>query len=327
MNKLLVVSAFFLSACAAFADGMSVPQTGSITVGAPITGACTNGYQIYNNGGVVGCQTSGAAAISIGGSITGGTPGYGLYINGATLGQFYYGTGVFTALGNNAGAAGGFALYSSLGSGAFASAYTLPNATVSGVGGIQIGSNLTITGPVLSLTSSNVVAALGFTPLSSTVTVLPSNFTSSSLTSAAGGSFGGLAYLGVGAGITSSGGNAIIDTTHVNLFTGQQNSSMQTTTGSTIAWNLNTQQVYAVTLTGTATNTLANPTNMVAGGTYVLELIQGGTGSNIISTWGNAYKFPNGVKPILSTAINAVDYITFISDGTYMYGVFQGNFQ
>ena len=47
------------------------------------------------------------------------------------------GTGVATALGNTAGAAGGFATYSALGSGAFASAYSLPAATSSVLGGVK----------------------------------------------------------------------------------------------------------------------------------------------------------------------------------------------
>lgn len=327
MNKILAISAaLLLSTCAAFADSMSVPQTGGITVGAPISGTCPNGDQIYSNSGVIGCQIPGAASIAIGGAITGGTPSYGLYINGSTLGQFYYGSGVFTALGNTAGAAGGFALYSSLGSGAFASAYTLPNATVSGVGGIQVGANLTITGPVLSMSLGNVTSALGFTPLSSTATVLPSNFTASSLTSAAGGSFAALAYLGVGTGISSSGGNAILDTTHPNTFTGQQNFGPTQTlaTSGTISWNLNTQQVASTVLS--ASSTMAAPTNMVSGGTYVLQIVQG-SGGGFGITWNAIYKFPGGTKPTLSTAAGAVDFITFVSDGTNMYGVWQGNFQ
>ncbi len=131
----------------------------------------------------------------------------------------------------------------------------------------------------------------------------------------------------LGAGLTSSGGSATLDLNHINTFTGQQNAAQQTASGSTIAWNLNTQQSYQVTLTGGSTNTLSNPTNMVAGGTYVLELIQGGSGANIISTWGSDYKFPGGTKPTLSTAVNAVDFITCSSDGTHMFCVWQGNFQ
>lgn len=47
------------------------------------------------------------------------------------------GSGVPSALGAAAGAAGGFALFSQLGSGAFASAYTLPAATATVLGGVK----------------------------------------------------------------------------------------------------------------------------------------------------------------------------------------------
>lgn len=45
--------------------------------------------------------------------------------------------------------------------------YTLPAATSSTLGGVKIGSNITISSGVVSLTSANVTAALGYTPASS----------------------------------------------------------------------------------------------------------------------------------------------------------------
>lgn len=48
--------------------------------------------------------------------------------------------------------------------------YTLPTATSSTLGGIKIGSNITVSSGTISLTSSNVTNALGFTPLSTTGT-------------------------------------------------------------------------------------------------------------------------------------------------------------
>lgn len=45
-----------------------------------------------------------------------------------------------------------------------ANAYTLPTATSSVLGGVKIGSNITIASGVISLSKSNVVAALGYTP-------------------------------------------------------------------------------------------------------------------------------------------------------------------
>lgn len=49
--------------------------------------------------------------------------------------------------------------------------YTLPAATASVLGGVKIGSNITVSSGVVSLTSANVTAALGYTPANSASTV------------------------------------------------------------------------------------------------------------------------------------------------------------
>jgi len=101
-------------------------------------------------------------------------------------------------------------------------------------------------------------------------------------------------------------------------YTAQQNFNATTLTdGASIAWNLNTNQVAKVTLAGN--RTLVNPTNMKDGATYILKVIQDATGSRTLA-YGTAYKWPGGTAPTLSTAANAVDYLTFISDGTSMHG-------
>lgn len=45
-----------------------------------------------------------------------------------------------------------------------AATYTLPNATASVLGGVKIGSNITVNTGTISLTSANVISALGYTP-------------------------------------------------------------------------------------------------------------------------------------------------------------------
>lgn len=114
-------------------------------------------------------------------------------------------------------------------------------------------------------------------------------------------------------------------TSSVNAFTAQQYFVQASLTdASPITWNLNTQQAAYVLLTSAvgATRALQNPSNMNAQGTYTLIVQQSSTGSNVL-TYGNAYKWPNGIAPLLSTANNAVDILTFISDGVSMYGVAQ----
>ena len=96
------------------------------------------------------------------------------------------------------------------------------------------------------------------------------------------------------------------------------------TDAANIAWNLESNQVSVITLTDN--RTLDNPTNMVDGATYILRVVQDATGSRTLA-YGAAYKWPGGLAPVLSTTANAVDILTFVSDGTNMYGVFQGDFK
>lgn len=100
-------------------------------------------------------------------------------------------------------------------------------------------------------------------------------------------------------------------------------STQTLTDGATINWNLSQGAMASVTLGGN--RTLSNPTNMVAGASYILIIHQDGTGSRTLS-FGNAYKFPNGSDPTLTTTAGATDIIAFLCDGTSLYGSFQGNF-
>ena len=110
----------------------------------------------------------------------------------------------------------------------------------------------------------------------------------------------------------------------VRVYTKQQNFGTVTLTdAASIAWNLDDEQVAKVTLTDN--RTLANPTNMVDGGTYVLRVIQDGTGSQTLA-YGSAYKWMNNVAPTLTTTAAGIDLITFVSDGTNMFGTAQLDF-
>lgn len=60
------------------------------------------------------------------------------------------------------------------------SSYTLPTATSSTLGGVTIGDNITVSSGKISLTKSNVISALGYTPLqTSTITGVKGNAESS----------------------------------------------------------------------------------------------------------------------------------------------------
>lgn len=95
------------------------------------------------------------------------------------------------------------------------------------------------------------------------------------------------------------------------------------TAGATINWNLNDNQVATVTLD--QNSTLANPTNQQAGATYVL-IVKQPAGANYTLSFGTDYLFSTGSAPTITATNAAIDIITFISDGTNMYGGFLQDF-
>ena len=85
----------------------------------------------------------------------------------------------------------------------------------------------------------------------------------------------------------------------------------------TINWNVGLGQIATVTLGGN--RTFAAPTNLKVG-TYILHVIQDGTGGRTI-TWNSVFKWSAASPPTLSTGANRRDVFSFISDGTNLYGV------
>jgi len=92
------------------------------------------------------------------------------------------------------------------------------------------------------------------------------------------------------------------------------------TDAANIAWDLTLNQASTVTLAGN--RTLDNPTNLKAGASYTVIVKQDATGSRTL-VYGTVYKWPGGTAPTLSTAASSIDILTFVSDGTNMYGVSQ----
>jgi len=81
------------------------------------------------------------------------------------------------------------------------------------------------------------------------------------------------------------------------------------TDGATITPNFDANQNFSVTLGGN--RTLANPTNIDAGQTGSIFVVQDGTGSRTLS-FGTYWKFAGGTAPTLSTAAGSVDRIDYI---------------
>jgi hypothetical protein len=116
----------------------------------------------------------------------------------------------------------------------------------------------------------------------------------------------------------------VMSTATAQSFTAQKTFDTATLTdASTVAWNLDSAQVATVTLG--ANRTLGNPTNKKNGGTYILIVKQDGTGGRTLG-YSSEYKWPAGDAPSLSVVPNSVDILTFVSDGTNMFGSIQKAF-
>ena len=61
--------------------------------------------------------------------------------------------------------------------------------------------------------------------------------------------------------------------------------------------------------------TLANPTGLIDGQVFNVRIKQDGTGSRTLA-YGTKYKFPGGTAPVLSTAANALDFMSCQYDAT-----------
>jgi hypothetical protein len=93
-------------------------------------------------------------------------------------------------------------------------------------------------------------------------------------------------------------------------------SNQNLTFGPTINWNVKLGAASTVILTGNSN--IAAPTNLYVG-SFIMIIEQDAVGSRTV-TWDPIFKFPSGVKPVLSTTPNSIDICSFYSDGTHMYG-------
>ena len=113
-------------------------------------------------------------------------------------------------------------------------------------------------------------------------------------------------------------GVAVLAPNVVNAFTRQQYfTRVSLTDAASITWNLDTQQNAFVEIT--ANRALANPTNKKNMGFYTLFVKQGAGAPNLLS-YGTDYDWGDLGPPVLSTGANKIDILTFISDGTDMFG-------
>ena len=79
---------------------------------------------------------------------------------------------------------------------------------------------------------------------------------------------------------------------------------------------------FALTLANTASCELQNPSNLTAGQSGSIFVIQDATGSRLL-TYGSSWDFAGGTAPTLSTAASSVDRIDYIvRSSTSIHAVF-----
>ena len=104
----------------------------------------------------------------------------------------------------------------------------------------------------------------------------------------------------------------------------QRGAIVTLTDGATITPDFATANNFTVTLAGN--RTLANPTNLTAGQTGSIFIVQDGTGSRTLA-YGSYYDFVSGVAPTLSTGANAIDRIDYVVRTTgSIHTVFTANY-
>jgi len=108
-------------------------------------------------------------------------------------------------------------------------------------------------------------------------------------------------------------------------YTAAQRGEITTLTdGANISVDLAASNNFTVTLAGN--RTLDNPTNIVAGQSGSIFIVQDGTGSRTLA-YGSYYDFAGGTAPTLSTAAAAVDRIDLIvRSATSIHCVFTANY-
>ncbi len=197
------------------------------------------------------------------------------------------------------------------------------------IGGTVTGSTATMTGAV---TTTDNIAANTATVLTNAVVTAHGavGMSLEQATPAEPASGKGLIYMKAGGGLFWRSNDkaevelstAGISNTEQNTFTAQQTFDDQAlTSGATVSWNANTQQVATLTLGHNAT--IANATNHSSGGVYIMRVTQAAAPKTL--AWSTGYKWPGNTAPTMTATASAVDVFTFVSDGTYMYGSFSGS--
>lgn len=165
---------------------------------------------------------------------------------------------------------------------------TAPKITGGTITGVTFSSIVVTGGSITGIT--DLAVADGGTGASTLTGIIKGSGTSALTTATAGTDYAG------------------IDT--AQTFTkGQRGEITALTDGSTITPDMADSNNFTVTLGGN--RTLANPSNLTAGQSGSIFIVQDATGSRTLA-YGNQYDFIGGTAPTLSTSPNAVDRIDYV---------------
>jgi len=96
------------------------------------------------------------------------------------------------------------------------------------------------------------------------------------------------------------------------------------TSGATVTPDFAASNNYSLTLDQNLT--IANPTNLTAGQSGSIFLVQDGTGSRT-AAWGSYWDFAGAAAPVLTTTAAAIDRVDYIvRSATSIHTVFTGNY-
>jgi len=120
-------------------------------------------------------------------------------------------------------------------------------------------------------------------------------------------------YVKEGSSLVSTQANVPTDnavTGTAQTFTAAQRGTITTlTSGATVTPDFAASNNYSLTLDQNLT--IANPTNLTAGQSGSIFLVQDGTGSRL-GSWGSYWDFAGGVAPVLTTTAAGVDRVDYV---------------
>ena len=122
------------------------------------------------------------------------------------------------------------------------------------------------------------------------------------------GMSGYLATGAIGSTVQAYNANTAVTNATQSFTAAQRGSYVTLTDAATVAIDLSLGNHFQVTLGGN--RVIGAPTNVVAGQSGVIRLVQDSTGSRTAS-WNSVFKFPGGTAPTLTTAANSVDLVAY----------------